>query len=241
MLPKTLGKVFYSSSTKRPIPLDLEGYKPKKDEGAKRFSVVKKKPEKDEGIIAASPGQCAKELERALGCALVHLNPAATTSVRVGLSNFTSQQVSDNVEAVVNGMIERFIPKGWRNVKSIHIKGTNTMALPIWLAEELWIDEADVLEDQEAEQARLLASQKGKKRKERDLVKADGGVHDESRKRKLENTDFSQEMKERREKLRAQKKEMREVEERLTGRDKATEGAKPNVKKSKRLKIAAEL
>lgn len=240
MLPKTLGKVFYSSSTKRPIPIDLEGYKPKKDQGSERFSVVKKKPGKDEGKPAAAPAQCAKEIERALGCALVHLNPAATTSVRLGLNSFTPQQISDNVETVVNGMIEKFVPKGWRNIKAIHIKGPNSMALPIWLAEELWIDEADVLEDEEAERAKLLAKQKGKKRNRGSLLKGGDGVDDTSKKRKLEDTDFSQEMKERREKLRAQKKEMREAEDQLSGREKAAKEGKPEVKKAKRRKVAAE-
>ena len=241
MLPKTLGKVFYSSSTKRPVPIELEGYKPKKNQGAERFSVVKKKPDRDEGKTVAPPAQCAKEIERALGCALVHLSPAATTSVRVGLDSFTPQQISDNVEAVINGMIEKFVNKGWRNIKAIHIKGPNTMALPIWLAEELWIDEADVLEDEgAAEQARLLARQGGKKRKGGNLLKAGDDMADAPKKRKLEETDFSQEMKERREKLRAQKKEMREAEDRLSGLEKAVEEGKSKVKKAKRRKVAVE-
>ncbi|KAL8832567.1 MAG: hypothetical protein Q9191_000191 [Dirinaria sp. TL-2023a] len=240
MLPKSLGKVFYSSGTKRPVPIDLEGYKPKKDEGANKFSVVKKKPEKDEGRTAAPPAQCAKEIERALGCALVHLSPAATTSVKVGLSSFTSQQISDNVEAVVNGMIEKFVTKGWRNVKAIHVKGPNTMALPIWLAEELWIDETDVLEPEKAEQAKLLAKQRGKKQKGTKLVKAGDAMDDTSKKRKLEDTGFPQEMKERREKLKAQKKEMREAEDQLIEREKVAKAGEPPVKKAKRRKIAAE-
>lgn len=97
MLPKTLGKVFYSSGMKRPIPVDLEGYKPKPNDGAKRFSVVKRKREKEEERLAASPEQCVKEIERALACALVHLSPAATTSIKVALSHFNPSQVSENI------------------------------------------------------------------------------------------------------------------------------------------------
>ncbi|KAK4891182.1 hypothetical protein LTR28_002504, partial [Elasticomyces elasticus] len=53
----------------------------------------------------------------------------------------------DNIEAVVTGLVEKYVPKQWRGVRAFHIKGPNTMALPIWLADELWEDEADVLEE----------------------------------------------------------------------------------------------
>jgi ribosome biogenesis protein UTP30 len=100
------------------------------------------------------------------------------------------------------------------------------MALPIWLAEELWTDEGVILEDEQVEEAKLLKAQKGKKKrktleaptdegtekrsesKKRKVTEQDG----ESRKKKatrLVDDDLSQEMKERREKLRQQKKEAR--------------------------------
>ena len=240
MLPKVLGKTFHASGSKRPIPVELEGYKPKKDEGSNRFSVVvkrKKEPGKDGSKSVAAPAQCAKEIERAIGCALIHLSPAATTSVRIGLSNFSAKQVSENIDAVVNGMVEKFIPKGWRNVKAIHIKGPNTMALPIWLAEELWIDEGAVLEPEEAEERRIAAIEKKKEKKGRKLL-GDGKVDEAGgKKRKLEDTDFSEEIKERRQKLRAQKKELRDAEGGMSRREKAKEDGKEKVKKSKRPKI----
>ena len=237
MLPKILGKTFYAGGTKRPVPVELEGYKPKKDESAKKFSVVKKKPEREDSKSVAPPAQCAKEIERALGCALIHLSPAATTSVKVGLSNFTAKQISENIDAVVNGMVEKFIAKGWRNVKAIHVKGPNTMALPIWLADELWIDEAAVLEPEEVEELRLAAIAKKKAKKGRKLLENGTGTDAGGKKRKLEDTDFSQEIKERREKLRAQKKEMREAEDGMSRREKAKEEGKEKVKKQKRRKI----
>ncbi|KAH0081008.1 hypothetical protein KCU66_g20016, partial [Aureobasidium melanogenum] len=93
-----------------------------------------------------TPEALAHEIERAVGAALVHLAPSTNVSIRVGKSSMTAEQVAANVDAVVNVLTEKYIPKGWRNIRSLHVKGPNTAALPIWLADELWTDEADVLE-----------------------------------------------------------------------------------------------
>ena len=254
MLPPILGKAFYAGGTKRPIPVNLEPYSPKKSASEKpnRFSVVKKaKPTKEDGKSVAPPQQCAKEIERALSSALIHLSPAATTSVRVGLSTFTNQQIVENINAVVNGMVLKHIPNGWRNVKAIHLKGPNTMALPIWLAEELWLDEGDVLEAEEAEEAKRLASQKGRKRKGRTLVdegkveqlKIEGPTDTKGKKRKIEDAELGDEMRGPREKLRRQKMEVKEMEENLsTGKGKGKEdgGDKVKIKRRKKKSVGVE-
>lgn len=202
LLPRLLGKIFYGGS-KRPIPVSLEPYK-QKDATGKRQAAPKNPGMKS----IAPPAQVAREIERTLSCAQVHLSPTATTSVRVGLANFSPEQVADNVEAVVNGMVEKFVTKGWRNIRAVHVKGPNTMALPIWLADELWIDEGDVLEDEEAKEALELASQKNRKRKGREGEEE--GISKGKKAKKLEDSDMSKEMAERREKLKQQKKEARE-------------------------------
>ena len=124
------------------------------------------------------------------------------------MANFSPEQVAENVEAVVNGMVEKFVTKGWRNVRAIHIKGPNTMALPVWLADELWTDEGDILEDEEAKEAIELASQKNRKRKGREGEEE--GISKNKKAKKLEDSDLTKEMIERREKLRQQKREARE-------------------------------
>jgi len=214
-LPQTLGKTFYKGS-KKPVPVNLEAYKPK-DENGKR-----KKPTKTDDnikIMVAQPAQVAREIERTLSAAQVYLSPSATTSVRVGLASFTPQQLAENIEAVVNGLVEKFVTKKWRNVRAVHVKGPNTMALPVWLADELWVDEADVLGDEEAAKAIEGGKQKGKKRKGRGETEAEavaeveGAAVVERKAKKLkrvEDADLSKEMALRREKLRAQKAEARE-------------------------------
>jgi ribosome biogenesis protein UTP30 len=120
-------------------------------------------------------------------------------------------ELAQNIEAVVTGMVEKFIPQGWRNLKAIHVKGPNTMALPVWATEELWLEEGDVLEAEEAREAKRRASQKQTVRKGRE-----GEVRRKKKGKLLEggsNGDMSQEMILRREKLREQKREAREVGE----------------------------
>ncbi|KAI4096313.1 MAG: hypothetical protein LQ344_001139 [Seirophora lacunosa] len=225
MLPKILGKTFYKGS-KKPVPVSLEPYR--QSNAAGKRVVLKPTTEKSKTI--APPLQVAKEIEKTLGCALVHLSPSNNVSVRVGLSSFTPQQIADNVEAVVNGLAAKFIPKGWRNVRGVHVKGPNTMALPIWLADELWVEEGDVLDDAEAEEVKAVGMKGGAKRKARLLNKAPGGEEAEAegkgvkrerstdvtkedrkkRKRVDEDPGLSKEIRERREKLREQKKADRE-------------------------------
>ena len=85
------------------------------------------------------------------------------------------------MEAVAEGLVNRFIPKGWRNVKSMHMKGPNTAALPIWLAEELWAEEDDVLDEVEGGDAGVVVERKpnakqpeSKKRKHNEATAEDG-------------------------------------------------------------------
>ncbi|EAW11956.1 uncharacterized protein ACLA_007150 [Aspergillus clavatus NRRL 1] len=199
-LVNTLGKVFYKSS-KRPIPIRIaeiekvDGKKVKKDS---------KKKSKDDDSSFASPAIVAKEIERTLNCAAVQLAPATTAAIRVGSSKFTPEQLAENVEAVVKGLTDKFITKGWRNIKAIHIKGANTMAMPVWLASELWVDEADVVEEAE-EDVKAIEGAKNKKRKQigDDEKLLEGSK--KTKKSKPEDDDDASSMAARKEKLQQQK------------------------------------
>jgi ribosome biogenesis protein UTP30 len=177
-LVQTLGKIFYKSS-KRPIPIRIaeiekvDGKRVKKD--TKKINSSSKE---EKHASFASPLIVAKEIERTLNCASVQLAPSTTAAVRVGSSKFTAEQLSENIAAVVNGLTDKFVAKGWRNIKALHIKGANTMALPIWLADELWVEDANVLEAapeteaikdskkrKSAEDGKLLEEKKTKKTK----------------------------------------------------------------------------
>lgn len=166
-LPQVLGKVFYKGGSKRPVPVSLEGKRQSHDEqGNKR----RKLSEGGAKVVKSEvkPIDVAKEIERTLSSALVHLAPSTTTAVKVGNSSIRPQQLQENVEAVTAGLVEKFVPQKWNNVRAVHIKGPNTAALPIWLAEELWEDEKDVLD----QPLPIKDSKKSKKRKIRALNEA---------------------------------------------------------------------
>ncbi|MCJ1351946.1 MAG: hypothetical protein MMC33_001930 [Icmadophila ericetorum] len=210
-LPKTLGKVFYQTTSKRPMPVTFQAPKP---QGPKKSAGTSQNPSEPRSLH--KPELIAREIEKALSCAQVYMATAATTSVRVGLASFTPKQLAENVATVVDGMIEKFIPQKWRNVRAIHIKGQRTAALPIWLPNELWVEEKDILEDEEAADAIAKVNQKEKKRKA-----VEGGEAAEKLEKKVKllevkkepkkpGNKMSKEMLERREKLRKQKQEARE-------------------------------
>ena len=196
----------------------------------------------------APPPLFAKEIERTLSTAQINLAPSTTTAVRVGLASHTPEQLTANIEAVMASLAEQLV--GWKNVRAVHVKGPNTMALPIWLARELWVDEELVLEDEKAAELKAKAAQKGKRKRKLIEGREEGDVDGEGRKRKaygetgtederkqkklkkLKDDGLSRDMKERREKLRQQQREARDSEGKEVAMSRSSEG-KPKVKKLK--------
>lgn len=173
MLPKMLGKIFYKTAAKRPIPVSISGVKKAKGTG------------QDAAKSMATPKAMANEITRALSAALIHLSPSTSTAIRVAKASWNEEMVVENIEAVVQGMIEKFVPQKWRNVKSLHIKGPNTTGLPLWMADELWLNEEDVIEDAPAEdegKATDASNRKVRKRKR----KGDAENGEKSAKRRKE-------------------------------------------------------
>ncbi|KAI9807462.1 MAG: hypothetical protein M1833_000207 [Piccolia ochrophora] len=150
LLPNLLGKTFYKISSKRPIPVDLSG-----GTKARKAAATAADGEKSR----AKPVELANAITRALSSALVYLSPSTCTSIRIGRASWPAEKVVENIEAVVPGLVQTFVPKQWRGVRGLHIKGPNTTALPLWLADELWVDEADILDKP------VTAAADGKKRK----------------------------------------------------------------------------
>lgn len=184
-----LGKTFYKSSTKRPIPVVLA--QTDKDENGKRIKapLPRKTTPKDEKVaLVASPKIIAEEIERAIDCVPVSLKPGANVSVRIGLASFTPAQLSENMKAVADAIIEKHVVKGWRNVKSIMVKSPTSTALPIWLADEMWVDEERIIQEglikaepekTEKKRKRNQNTSKGPQIGERKKVKVDEVLEEE--------------------------------------------------------------
>lgn len=164
-LPKVLGKTFFKTTAKRPIPVNLESRnKPVKVDGKKV-----KKVKGDDTPNACTPTELAAEIEKAVGSALVHLSPSTNTAIRIGYAGWKPEQIAANAKAVSEVLIEKYVPQKDKNVRSIYLKGSVTVALPVYLADELWLDgEKDVITNEAEEAKALMAGEKanvGKKRK----------------------------------------------------------------------------
>ncbi|KAJ1333274.1 ribosome biogenesis protein UTP30 [Microdochium nivale] len=159
-LPAVLGKTFYKSTAKRPVPVTINAARP--SENGKRLP----KPAKgQQATEAENPGnactapQLAAEIEKALSSALVNLSPTTNTAVRVALAGWPAEKVAANVDAVAGALVGKFVPGKWSNVRGIYVKGPATAALPVWLTEELWLDaEKDIVADGSDEAKALLAA-----------------------------------------------------------------------------------
>lgn len=138
-LPKALGKVFYKGTSKRPIPINIAPRNESKEKNVKRNGAVKVPKDERQAAVAA-PIVIAKEVDKALACVPVSLSPGYNIAVRIGLETFSAEQLKDNVIAATVAIIDKHVVNGWRNVKSIHIKSPTSIAFPIWLAEDLWIE-----------------------------------------------------------------------------------------------------
>jgi ribosome biogenesis protein UTP30 len=133
-----LGKTFYQSKSKRPIPIRLTA-------GAFIDRNAKKDSKESQNVVGTPQG-VAKEIETALNSTYLSMSTSANTSIRIGTLSMTPQQITENTAAVVAAIIPKHVDQGWRNVRSLHLKGPSTKALPIWLVDELWADETQVLD-----------------------------------------------------------------------------------------------
>ncbi|KAI1843868.1 hypothetical protein JX266_009924 [Neoarthrinium moseri] len=165
-LPKVLGKTFFKTTAKRPIPVNLESRNKPKADGKKE-----KKP-KDDEARSCTPAEMAAEIEKAVGAALVHLSPSTNTAIRIGYAGWKAEEVAANARTVAETLIEKYVPQKEKNVRSIYLKGPETVALPVYLAGELWLDgEKDIVSNESEEAKALAAAEKaniGKKRKSLD-------------------------------------------------------------------------
>lgn len=93
-LPGLLGKTFYKSQKKRPIPIEIQARIPKS--AGKRV-----KPTKGE-INSCTAAQLAGEINRAVAAALVNLSPSTNHAVKIGYASWKAEDLAANAEKVVN-------------------------------------------------------------------------------------------------------------------------------------------
>merc|ERR1719319_669547 len=102
LLPQFLGKPFYKRK-KLPIQIDLNS----KDLKA--------------------------EVDKALMTSTLPLkHTGSCSSVSVGYSTLTKEQLVDNTLAVLKAVVDKF-PGGWANVRSVYVKSQSTPSLPLYV------------------------------------------------------------------------------------------------------------
>jgi ribosome biogenesis protein UTP30 len=226
-LPKVLGKTFFKSTAKRPIPVVLMAARERVDGKriARPKTVKKEKRDPVENVNARPLPEIVSEIRKAVGSALVHLSPSTNTAVKVGYAGWPAEHLAANIETVAAALVDRFVPQKWDNVRSLYVKGPETAALPLWQTAELWADEDHVIADGDEaakaiEDAKSETANIGKKRKslgagedgeEKAAEEPKAGKTRAAKKAKLplpESNDdkLDQEIAERKERLKKQKK-----------------------------------
>jgi len=83
-------------------------------------------------INASGSGESLKkEIDRARNSTYLFINSGPCCAVKIANTNFDKEVI---VENIIKGMenIAKMIPKHWRNIQPIHIKTSNSVALPIY-------------------------------------------------------------------------------------------------------------
>ncbi|KAJ0989003.1 hypothetical protein J5N97_007359 [Dioscorea zingiberensis] len=74
-----------------------------------------------------------EHLRQCLGSTLLYLRSGTCSGLKVGRVSQDREQIVDNVLAAIEGAVQ-LVPKKWSNVRSLHIKSVESLALPIYQA-----------------------------------------------------------------------------------------------------------
>ncbi|EMR11512.1 hypothetical protein PNEG_00525 [Pneumocystis murina B123] len=120
LLPKLLGKAFYEKK-RQPIPIDL--------------------------ATKSTPEHLFKEIEKAYSSTYLHLSPGTCTSIKCGAICQTPEQIAENIQIITNTLAEKFVKNGWKGIRGFHIKTSESIALPIWLCENVFDADVDKVKE----------------------------------------------------------------------------------------------
>ncbi|KAI9816325.1 MAG: Ribosomal L1 domain-containing protein 1 [Phylliscum demangeonii] len=166
-LPEALGKVFYKTARKRPVSVVISGPRLRGSAKNKKKRALSSPLVAQPAARAAKPLEMAEHISRTLSSVFVSLSPSTSSAIRVARSTWTDAMVVENILAVVEGLLGNLITKQWSNIRSFHIRGPKTASLPFYLAEELWVDDSQILSKELVAKQELdaITASKGKGRK----------------------------------------------------------------------------
>ncbi|CAN4112550.1 unnamed protein product [Withania somnifera] len=74
-----------------------------------------------------------EQVERACGSGLFYMRTGTCCMMRVGKGSLDSEQIVDNVVEAIKGVVQ-VVPKKWGGVRSLHLRLSDSLALPLYQA-----------------------------------------------------------------------------------------------------------
>jgi ribosome biogenesis protein UTP30 len=72
-----------------------------------------------------------EQVRKVLGSAFLYLRSGTCSGIKVGRLDMEEEEIVDNVMAAVEAAVEK-VPKKWANVRALHLKAVDSVALPIY-------------------------------------------------------------------------------------------------------------
>ncbi|CAN0843851.1 Ribosomal L1 domain-containing protein 1 [Linum grandiflorum] len=73
-----------------------------------------------------------EQIDSACGSALVFVGTGTCAVVKAARLSMEKDEISENVMATVNGVVQKVVPKKWGGVRSLHLKLLDSLALPLY-------------------------------------------------------------------------------------------------------------
>jgi ribosome biogenesis protein UTP30 len=117
-LPRLLGKAFYKTPRSTPISIKI------------------------------SPSTVSKVVDEAFNKSYIRKNAGNCVAVRIGYAGMSVEELVENCIAIWDRCVnqQKLVKTGIQDVRSVFIKSGSSVALPVWMADELYSQE-DVLEE----------------------------------------------------------------------------------------------
>lgn len=93
----------------------------------KKFFEAKKIPV----VVDLTKEDLKNELETAINSTYLHLTSGPCSSVKIGLTSQGSSALTENGAQIIKQVVEK-IPGGWDNIKCLHVKTPDSVALPVY-------------------------------------------------------------------------------------------------------------
>lgn len=124
-----------------------------------------------------------EQIERAIGCGLLYMRTGTCCVMKVGKVSMENEEIVENVVQGINGVV-KVVPKKWGGVRSLHLKFSDSLALPVYQAlpdVKLKIDgvkDTEAVNDSEGEIVEVKEESSGGEAKMGRTKKKKGRIHE---------------------------------------------------------------